>query len=250
MLRLENKVAIVTGASKGIGAGIARAFAAEGAKVVVNYVSGEADAHRVVGEIRARGAGQAIAVRADVARAADVARLFAETRRAFGRLDVLVNNAGVFTFAPLSELDEAEYRRMFDINVLGTLLATREALGLFGPEGGSVINVGSVVSDSPRPGTAVYASTKGAIDTLTLALARELAPKKIRVNVIAPGGVDTEGARRAGVVGSDFEQQIIAETPLGRFGDPQDIAGVALFLASADGAWLTGERITASGGLR
>jgi 3-oxoacyl-[acyl-carrier protein] reductase len=249
MQRLENQVAIVTGASKGIGAGIARAFAAEGAKVVVSYVAGEDDAHRVVREIR-EGGGTAIAVRGDVARAADVTRLFAETRRAFGRLDVLVNNAGVFAFAPLSELDEAEYRRMFDTNVLGTLLATREALGLFGPEGGSVINVGSVASTRPPAGSAVYAATKGAVDTLTLALARELAPRRIRVNTIAPGAIDTEGARRLGVIGSDFERQIVAETPLGRIGAPRDVAGVALFLASADGAWLTGERIAASGGFR
>jgi 3-oxoacyl-[acyl-carrier protein] reductase len=246
---LQGKVAIVTGASKGIGAGIARAFGEAGAAVVVNYASSNADADRVVTEIAGRG-GRAIAVQGDVAKAADVRRLFDETIKAFGRLDVLVNNAGVYAFEPLEAVTEAEFHREFNTNVLGTLLTVQEALKHFGPEGGNVINVSSVASHNPPPNSAVYSATKAAVDTLTVALSRELAARKIRVNVIAPGGTLTEGLHRIGVPGSEFEKQIVGATPLGRLGQPDDIARVAVFLASNDALWLTGERITASGGFR
>jgi 3-oxoacyl-[acyl-carrier protein] reductase len=248
MGRLTGKVAIVTGASKGIGAGIARSFGEAGASVVVNYASSREGADRVVSQIKAAG-GKAVAVQGDVSKAADVKKLFAEAKNAFGSLDILVNNAGVFDFAPLSEVTETEFHRQFNINVLGTVLATQEALNHFGPGGGSVINISSVTSANPVPNSVVYSATKGAVDTVTKALAKELAPRKIRVNAIAPGGVETEGTHAIGVIGSDFEKQMIAATPLGRLGQPEDIAKVALHLASDEAAWLTGERITVSGGL-
>ncbi|MGZ5889619.1 MAG: glucose 1-dehydrogenase [Hyphomicrobium sp.] len=248
MSELKGKVAVVTGASKGIGAGIAKRFGEAGASVVVNYSSSREGADRVVAEITKAG-GKAIAVKADVSKAAEVKALFDETKRAYGKLDVLVNNAGVFRFAPLQEVTEEEFHREFNINVLGTLLATKEALNHFNGSG-SVINVSSVVSTSPVPNSSIYSSTKGAVDTLTIELSRELAPRKIRVNVIAPGGVETEGTHELGMVGSDFEKQIIAATPLGRLGQPDDIAEVAVFLASDASKWLTGERIAASGGFR
>jgi 3-oxoacyl-[acyl-carrier protein] reductase len=249
MSKLKGKVAVVTGASKGIGAAIARSLAAEGARVVVNYASDAQGAHKVVGDIETRG-GKAIAVKADVASAAQVQQLFAETQKAFGAADILVNNAGVFNFFALEDAAEEEFHRQFNINVLGTLLATREAAKQFGNRGGSVINLSSVVSDNPLPGSSVYAATKGAVDTLTRALAVELAGRRIRVNAIAPGGTETEGTHAMGMVGSDLEKDIVARTPLGRLGQPDDIAKVAVFLASDDSAWLTGERITAAGGLR
>ncbi|MDB4975147.1 MAG: gdhI 2 [Myxococcaceae bacterium] len=249
MGKLSGKVAIVTGASKGIGASIARRFASEGASVVVNYASGREDAERVVGAITSEG-GSAIAVQGSVASAQDVQRLFAETKRVYGTLDVLVNNAGVFEFAPLEAVTEAEFHREFNINVLGPILTTQAALSLFGESGGSVINVSSVVSVSPPPNAVVYSATKGALDTVTRALALELAARKIRVNTLAPGGVETEGTHRVGMIGSDFEKQIVAATPLGRIGQPDDIARVAVFLASADSAWVTGDRITVAGGYR
>jgi 3-oxoacyl-[acyl-carrier protein] reductase len=248
MGRLTGKVAIVTGASKGIGAGIARSFGEAGASVVVNYASSREGADRVVSQIKAAGC-KAVAVQGDVSKAADVKKLFAEAKNAFGSLDILVNNAGVFDFAPLSEVTETEFHRQFNINVLGTVLATQEALNHFGPGGGSVINISSVTSANPVPNSVVYSATKGAVDTVTKALAKELAPRKIRVNAIAPGGVETEGTHAIGVIGSDFEKQMIAATPLGRLGQPEDIAKVALHLASDEAAWLTGERITVSGGL-
>lgn len=248
MGELKGKVAVVTGASKGIGAGIAKRFGEAGASVVVNYASSKEGADKVVAEITKNG-GKAIAVKADVSKAPEVKKLFEETKRAFGKLDVLVNNAGVFRFAPLEQLSEDEFHREFNINVLGTLLATKEALNHFNGSG-SVINLSSVVSKSPIPNSSVYSATKGAVDTLTVGLSRELAPRNIRVNVIAPGGVETEGAHEIGVIGSDFEKQIIAQTPLGRFGQPGDIAEVAVFLASDASRWLTGERISASGGFR
>ncbi len=248
MGELKGKVAVVTGASKGIGAGIAKHFGAAGASVVVNYASSKDGADKVVAEIT-KGGGKAIAVKADVSKAAEVKKLFEETKRAFGKLDVLVNNAGVFRFAPLDQVTEDEFHREFNINVLGTLLATKEALNHFNGSG-SVINLSSVVSTSPIPNSSVYSATKGAVDTLTVGLSRELAPRNIRVNVIAPGGVETEGTHEIGVIGSDFEKQIIAQTPLGRMGQPDDIARVAVFLASDASAWLTGERISASGGFR
>jgi 3-oxoacyl-[acyl-carrier protein] reductase len=247
MNKLAGKVAIVTGASKGIGAGIAKSLAAAGAKVVVNYSTSKEGADRVVNHITSK-EGKAVAVQGDVSKAADVKRLFAETKKAFGRLDVLVNNAGVFKFEPLEAVTEEEFHREFDTNVLGPILTTQEAVKYFGPEGGSVINLSSVVSVKGMPNSVVYAATKSAVDAVTRGLAKELGPRKIRVNTIAPGGVETEGTRSVGIAGSDFEKQMVAQTPLGRFGQPDDIAKVAVFLASEDASWLTGERITASGG--
>jgi 3-oxoacyl-[acyl-carrier protein] reductase len=249
MGQLSGKVAVVTGASKGIGAGIAKELGSAGAAVVVNYASSKEGADKVVGEIAGKG-GKAIAVQGDMSKATDVKRLFIETKKAFGGLDILVNNAGIYKFQPLEEITEGEFHRHFNTNVLGPILATQEAAKHFGPNGGSVINISSVASESPTPGASVYSATKGALDTLTSVLARELAPKKIRVNAIAPGGVETEGVHAAGVIGSDFEKQIVSSTPLGRLGQPDDIARVALFLASDQSAWLTGERIAASGGFR
>lgn len=249
MNRLMNKVAVVTGASKGIGAGIAKGLAAEGAAVVVNYASSKEDADRVVAEIKGQG-GKAVAVQGNVSRTSDVQRLFAETKRTFGKLDVLVNNAGVYQFAPLGEITEELFHRLFNTNVLGLLLATQEAAKIFGPEGGSVINIGSTVSSIAPPMTAVYTATKGAVDAVTHVLAKELGPMKIRVNSINPGMVETEGIRSAGFIGSDFQKQLEAQTPLGRIAQPDDIAPIAVFLASADSGWLTGETLLASGGLR
>ncbi|MEO6392503.1 MAG: glucose 1-dehydrogenase [Pyrinomonadaceae bacterium] len=249
MSDLTGKVAIVTGASKGIGAGIAKGLATAGAAVVVNYSSSKEGADAVVAEITANG-GKAIAVHGDVSQPADIVRLFAETKQAFGALDVLVNNAGVYMFAPLEEVTEAEFHREFNTNVLGLILATKEALKYFGSSGGSVINIGSVAGANPPPFSVVYSATKAAIDSVTRGLAKELGPRNIRVNSINPGGTETEGTHSVGVSGSDFEKRIIAQTPLGRFGQPSDIAPVAVFLASEDAAWVTGETIYVSGGLR
>jgi len=249
MSKLKNKVAVVTGASKGIGAGIAKSLAAEGAAVVVNYATSKQDADRVVAEITGQG-GKAVAVQGDVSKAGDVKRLFTETKRAFGKLDVLVNNAGVYQFAPLGEITEEQFHRQFNTNVLGLLLATQEAVRLFGPEGGSVINIGSTISSITPPATAVYTATKGAVDAVTHVLAKELGPKNIRVNSINPGLVETEGVRSAGFMGSDFQKQAEAQTPLGRIAQPDDIAPIAVFLASPESGWLTGETVLASGGLR
>jgi 3-oxoacyl-[acyl-carrier protein] reductase len=249
MNTLKNKVAVVTGASKGIGAGIAKGLAAEGAAVVVNYSSSKEGADRLVKDIVGRG-GKAIAVQGNVSKASDVQRIFAETKEAFGTLDVLVNNAGVYEFGALAEITEENFHRQFNTNVLGLLLATQEAVKLFGAEGGSVINIGSVVSSLTPPGAAVYAASKGAVDAVTRVLAKELGPKKIRVNSINPGMVETEGTHTAGLIGSAFETQAVAQTPLGRVGQPADIAQVAVFLASAESGWLTGEVLLASGGLR
>jgi len=249
MSRLAGKIAVVTGASKGIGAGIAKGLAAEGAAVVVNYASSREGADRVVAEITAAG-GKAIAVQGDVAKAADVGKIFAETRRAFGRLDILVNNAGVYDLRPLEAVTEADFHRHFNINVLGLLLATQEAVKLFGDAGGSVINIGSVASILNSPNTVVYTATKGAVDAVTHVLAKELGPRKIRVNSINPGLVETEGTRALGTIGTDFEKQMVAMTPLGRTGQPDDITPVAVFLASDDSRWVTGETLVASGGLQ
>ena len=246
---LQGKVAVVTGASKGIGAAIARGLAAEGAAVVVNYASSKAGADKVVAEIEKAG-GKAVAVHGDVAKEAEVKRLFVEANEAFGRLDILVNNAGVYQFGALEDVTEAEIHRQFDTNVLGPILATREAVKRFGDAGGSVINVSSVASTKGLPGATVYGATKGALDQITRNHAIELAPKKIRVNTIAPGGVETEGTHSAGIIGSDFEKQMVAETPLGRLGQPDDIAGVAVFLASDASRWITGERLVVAGGSR
>jgi len=233
MGKLTNKVAVVTGSSKGIGAGIAKGLAAEGAAVVVNYASSKDGA-----------------IQGDVSKAKDVQRLFADTKKAFGRLDVLVNNAGVYAFAPLEQITEEQFHRMFGTNVLGLILSTQEAAKHFGAEGGSVINIGSVASSLTLPTTAVYTATKGAVDAVTRTLAKELGPRKIRVNSINPGVVETEGAHALGVIGSDFEKGLQAQTPLGRSAQPSDIAPVAVFLASEDSAWVTGEILLASGGLR
>jgi 3-oxoacyl-[acyl-carrier protein] reductase len=249
MNKLTGKVAIVTGASKGIGAAVAKALAEAGAAVAVNYSSGKEGADRVVSEITSSG-GKAIAIGGDVSKAGDVKRLFEETQKSFGSVDVLVNNAGVFKFEPLEEITEKEFHRHFDINVLGTILATQEALKYFPRSGGSIINISSISSENPVPNSALYSATKGAIDTITMALAKELGPRKIRVNTVAPGLVDTEGNRDSGIVGSSVGDAGVAVTPLGaRFGQPKEIAPVVVFLASDDAAWLTGERISASGGL-
>jgi 3-oxoacyl-[acyl-carrier protein] reductase len=249
MSKLTGKIAVVTGASKGIGAGIAKGLAEAGAAVVVNYASDRAGADKIVSEIKARD-GRAVAVQGDVAKAGDVKRLFEETQTAFGAPDILVNNAGVFKFVPIDAVDADEFHRQFDINVLGTLLATQEAARRFGDKGGSVINISSIVAKGAPANASIYAATKGAVDTLTSVLANELGPRHIRVNAIAPGLTETEGTHTAGFVGSDFANSAIASTPLGRIGHPEDIAEVAVFLASDDSRWLTGEIIAASGGLR
>lgn len=247
MGKLQNKVAIVTGASKGIGAAIATHLAAEGAAVVVNYSTGREGADRVVGEILAKG-GRAIAVQANLARKAEIDRLFAETKKTFGRLDVLVNNAGIYEFSVLADVTEAHFHKQFDLNVLGLILASQKAAELFGDAGGSIINISSVVGISPVAGGAVYSATKAAVDAVTKSLAKELGPRKIRVNSLNPGMVETEGAHAAGVIGSDMQRQIVAQTPLGRIGQPADIATIAVFLASPDSGWITGQTLLASGG--
>ncbi len=249
MGKLANKVALVTGASKGIGAGIAKALAADGASVVVNYSSSKEGADKVVAEIKAKG-GKAVAVQGDFSKQEDIGKVFAEVKKNFGRLDTLVNNAGIYAFTPLEQVTAEEYQKIFNLNVLGLLLSSKEALKYFGPEGGSIINIGSVVSSLTPPHSSVYTATKGAVDAITRVLAKELGPKKIRVNSINPGMVETEGVHAAGFIGSDFEKNTVAQTPLGRIGQPQDIATVATFLASDDSAWLTGELLRAGGGLR
>src|SRR5580704_9924146 len=249
MSKLTNKVAVVTGASKGIGAAIAKRLAAEGAAVVVNYSSSKKDADAVVADIAKKG-GKAIAVQGDVSKAPDAERLFAETSKAFGKLDVLVNNAGVYEFAPLEQITEEHFHRQFNTNVLGLLLATREAAKLFGPEGGSIINIGSVVSSLAPPASAVYTASKSAVDAVTHVLAKELGPRKIRVNSINPGVVETEGTHAQGIIGSDFQKQVEAQTPLGGIAHPGNIAPIAVFLASEDSGWITGETVVASGGRR
>ena len=252
--KLAGKVAVVTGASKGIGASIALHLAAEGAAVVVNYSSGEAGANRIVGEIVGNG-GRAIAVRANLANEPDIRRLFDESAKAFGPIDILVNNAGVYDFKPLQEVTVEHYRQIFDVNVLGLLLASREALKHFRPKGedgvgGSIINISSVAATAAPPNTSVYSGTKGAVDTITLALANELGPRGIRVNAINPGMVITEGVRTMGIDESDFRKEFEAKTPLGRVGQPHDVAPAAVFLASNDSDWLTGETLFISGGSR
>lgn len=249
MSELSDKIAIVTGASKGIGAKAFGAAGAAGAAVVVNYATSKEGADRVVAEIVAKG-GKAIVVQGDMSKAADVRRLFKETKKAFGPVDVLVNNAGIYHFDPIEQVTESEFHREFNTNVLGPILAIQEAVKHFGPQGGSVINISSTASESGTPTAVVYSATKGPLDTVTRVLAQELGPKNIRVNTLAPGGVETEGLHSAGVIGSDFEKQMVARTPLGRLGQPDDIARVAVFLASADSAWLTGQRIEAAGGFQ
>ncbi|MDB5735109.1 MAG: Oxidoreductase [Alphaproteobacteria bacterium] len=246
--KLNGKVAVVTGASKGIGAGIAKALGAEGASVVVNYSGDKAGADKVVAAIVALGS-KAIAVQANVAKTADAKRLFDETAKAFGKVDVLVNNAGVYNFLPIADVTEAEFQRQFGTNVWGLLQTTQLALPHFN-DGGSVINISSIVSQMSLPGSAIYAGTKGAVDTITKVLAAELAPRKIRVNSLNPGLVESEGTHAAGIIGGDFETHAASTTPLGRIGQPDDIAKVAVFLASNDSGWMTGERVPVSGGAR
>jgi 3-oxoacyl-[acyl-carrier protein] reductase len=246
--KLAGKTALVTGASKGIGASIAKHLAAAGASVVVNYASSKAGADQVVAEIIAAG-GRAVAIQGDVAKPADITRLFAETKKAFGGLDILVNNAGVYEFLPLEAITAEHYHRLFNINVLGLLLTTQEAVKYFPASGGSVINVGSVVTDLMMPGSAVYTATKGAVDVITGVLAKELGPKNIRVNALNPGLTITEGTHTAGIAGSDFERNAVSKTPLGRAGQPQDIAKAAVFLASDDSGWVTGEQLRVGGGI-
>jgi 3-oxoacyl-[acyl-carrier protein] reductase len=249
MSKLKNQVAVVTGASKGIGAGIAKALAAEGAAIAVNYASSKEGADRVVAEIVGKG-GQAIAVQGDVAKQADVTRLFAETKKAFGRLDILVNNAGIYEFAPLETITEEHFHKHFNLNVLGALLATKEAVKFFGPEGGSVINIGSGVSRITPANTAVYTATKGALDAITGVLAKELGPRKIRVNSINPGMIDTEGVRSAGFNEGDFRKWVEAQAPLRRIGQTDDISPTAVYLASSDSKYMTGETLLVTGGMR
>jgi 3-oxoacyl-[acyl-carrier protein] reductase len=247
MSKLKGKVAVVTGASKGIGAAIAKQLAADGARVVVNYATSREGADRVVSEIKERG-GEAIAIGGSVANEADIDKLFAETTKAFGKVDILVNNAGIYSFSPLEEVTADHYKRQYDTNVLGLLLTTKRALPLFPAEGGSVVNISSVVSTLAPAAASVYSSTKGAVDTITKSLAKELGPRKIRVNSINPGYVVTEGTHSAGLRDSEFEKNAISQTPLGRAGRPEDIAPPVSFLASDDSRWITGETIFVSGG--
>jgi 3-oxoacyl-[acyl-carrier protein] reductase len=249
MNRLKGKVAVVTGASKGIGAAIAEHFAAEGAAVVVNYASSKTGADTLVKRIEAKD-GRAVAIQADLAKEADVRRLFAETKKAFGKLDILVNNAGVYEFAPLENITAEHFHKQFNLNVLGLLLATQEAVKLMGPEGGSIVNISSVVATMGVPNAAVYSATKGSVNAITSALAKELGPRKIRVNAINPGMVETEGTHSTGITQSDFRKDIEQKTPLGRIGQPDDIAPAAVFLASPEAGWLTGETLYISGGHR
>jgi 3-oxoacyl-[acyl-carrier protein] reductase len=247
--RLKDKVAVVTGASKGIGASIAKHLADEGAVVVVNYASSKGGADRVVAEITAKGC-KAIAVQADLSNHADIKRLFAETKKAFGRVDVLVNNAGVYEFAPLEAVTPEHFHKQFDLNVLGLILATQEAVKQMAPDGGSIINMSSVVATSAPATASVYSASKAAVDAVTRSLATELGPRKIRVNAINPGMVETEGVHAAGLSSGDFREQIEAQTPLARIGQPQDIAPAAVFLASDDSRWITGETLHVAGGFR
>jgi 3-oxoacyl-[acyl-carrier protein] reductase len=246
---LSGKVAIVTGASKGIGAEIARKLASQGASVVVNYSTSKAGADKVVAAIKAAG-GKAVAIQADVSKEADVRRMFAESKQAFGRVNVLVNNAGVYEFAPIEEFTPEQYRRMFDLNVLGLLLTTREAVKQFGPEGGNIVNIGSVAATAAPATGSVYSATKGAVDTITKSLAKELGPRKIRVNSVNPGMIETEGTRSQGITTGEFGKQTASQTPLGRIGRPEDVAPVVAFVASDDAGWITGETMVVSGGDR
>jgi 3-oxoacyl-[acyl-carrier protein] reductase len=240
---------VVTGASKGIGAGIAKEFGAEGASVVVNYASAKADADKIVDEIT-KGGGKAVAIQGNVAQKSEVEQLFAGARKAFGKIDILINNAGVYRFDPLEAVTEDEFHREFNINVLGLILATQEAVKHFGPEGGSIINIGSLASSLTPPTAVVYNATKGAVDAITRTLAKELGPKKIRVNSINPGMVVTEGAVAGGYTEGDMRKNFESLTPLGRVGETEDIAPAAVFFASSDSAWITGETLVIAGGLR
>ena len=247
MAKLTGKVAVVTGASKGIGAGIAKALGTAGASVVVNYASDKAGAEKTVQAITGAG-GKAVAVQGSVDKKADVERIFTETEKAFGPTDVLVNNAGVYEFQPLEGITEEHFHRQFNINVLGVLLASQAAARHFGERGGSIVNIGSIVSDGDGPQMTVYAATKGALDTITSVLAKELGPKKIRVNSVNPGFTATEG--NASMRGGEMEDAAVKQTPLGRMGEPDDIADAVTFFASDEARWITGEKIRVAGGLR
>ena len=247
--KLAGKTAVVTGASKGIGASIAKHLAAEGAAVVINYASSKTGADTVVREITSNG-GKALAVQGDMSKKADIERLFAEAKKAFNTIDILVNNAGIYEFAPIENVTEEHFHKQINVNVLGPILATQAAVKLFGPSGGSIVNISSIVSSMAVPNAAVYSATKGAVDALTRSLAKELGPRKIRVNAINPGMVETEGVHAAGIAGSEMQKGVEAQTPLGRIGQPQDIATAAVFLASSDSAWITGETFVIAGGLR
>jgi 3-oxoacyl-[acyl-carrier protein] reductase len=249
MSKLNGKVAVVTGASKGIGASIAEHLAAEGASVVVNYASSKSGADQVVKRITEKG-GKAVAVQGDVSKSKDIVRLFAETKAAYGKLDILVNNAGIYEFGPLEAITADHFHKQFDLNVLGLLLTTQEAVKLIGPEGGSIINISSIVGQMPLPGASVYSSTKAAVDAITVSLSKELGPRKIRVNSLNPGMVETEGVHTAGLAEGDFRNKVEAETPLGRIAQPQDIATAAVFFASADSGWATGQTLILAGGQR
>jgi 3-oxoacyl-[acyl-carrier protein] reductase len=248
MGKLTNQVAVVTGASKGIGADIAKALAAEGASVVVNYASSKEGADRVVQEITAKG-GKGVAVQGDVSKQADITRLFAETKKTYGKLNILVNNAGVYQLGPLDSVTEDFFHKHFNLNVLGLLLTTKEAVKLIGPEGGSIINIGSGISSICPPDSSVYTATKASVDAITLVLAKELGSRKIRVNSINPGMIETEGVRSAGFAESDFRKWIEAQSPLSRIGQPDDISPTAIYLASSDSKYLTGETIRVTGGI-
>jgi 3-oxoacyl-[acyl-carrier protein] reductase len=249
MSKLTGKVAVVTGASKGIGASIAEHLADEGASVVVNYASSKAGADAVVAKIAAKG-GKAIAVQGDVSKPADITKLFAETKKAYGKLDILVNNAGIYDFKPLADVTPEHFHSLFNLNVLGLLLTTQEAIKLIGSEGGSVINISSIVGPMPVPTAAVYSASKASVDAITVSLAGELGPKKIRVNSLNPGMIETEGLHSVGFAESDFRKHVEATTPLGRIGQPNDIATAAVFLASEDSGWITGQTLIAAGGAR
>jgi 3-oxoacyl-[acyl-carrier protein] reductase len=248
MSTLANKIALVTGASKGIGASIAKHFGAAGATVIVNYSSSKPGADKIVAEIIAAG-GNATAIQGDFSKPEDIARTFAEIRQQFGKLDILVNNAGVYSFSPIEQVTAEEFHREFNLNVLGLLLATKEAAKLIGPEGGSVINIGSVVGSMPPANSSIYSATKGAVDNLTISLSKELGPRKIRVNSLDPGLIETEGTHMQGVLEGDFRVSQVKSTPLGRIGSPDDIGPVAVFLASDAAFWVNGSRILAGGGV-
>lgn len=249
MKKLSGKVAVVTGASKGIGAAIAKHFAAEGASVVVNYASSKEGADKVVGEIT-KGGGKAIAVKANVSKKTEIEELFSAAKKAFGRVDILVNNAGVYEFSSIDEFTEEHFNKLFDLNVRGLMLTSKESVKHFGNDGGSIINISSVASTAAPPTASVYSATKGAVDTITKSLAKELGPRKIRVNAINPGMVETEGLDSAGITDSPWRAEIEKQTPLGRIGKPDDIAPAAVFFASEDSSWITGETLLIAGGFR
>lgn len=249
MDKLKNKVAVVTGGSKGIGASIAKHLAAEGASVIITYSSSKAGADKVVSEIESN-KGKAIAIQADLSKPAEIDHLFEETKKAFGKLDILVNNAGIYEFQPLENITTEHFHKHFDLNVLGLILTTKKAVELFGKEGGAIINISSVAAVSPVATGAVYCATKAAVDAVTSALAKELGPKNIRVNSLNPGMIETEGLHTTGIMESDFKSHVLSTTPLGRLGQPTDIGKVAVFLASDDSGWITGESLLVAGGYR